>query len=252
MKSLNSQDHNRYFVTDKRKLRRLIHELKIKLKKRLTCIIGYGSFFNDKQEFVEDLDLVMVLKYQKPDDLLMIRNAFKLSKIKYKAQFQILYVNQLLNDGLFYSINRSGSFFLKVLLNKSIVLYGHNILKQLTPAGQLSDQIALIQKWQQYVYEITNTYLNQEQNRTEIVRFIRKKLNIIKYDFTIFSSNIKIEKNLNKKIKSLYIIIERRDSSIDYIIKTSENIFREVLSSLLDYIHKYYEIDFLKIKSTLR
>lgn len=128
--------------------------------KRVKCIIGYGtSFAKAHLEHPQDVDAVLVFDTRKKNDLRSLKLLKEKQGIEIPFQFQILYQDEIITDGNLYSINTCGPFFLRVIQHGTLI-YGENIFLKFKSPARISVLKSLLQKTQQYNYELKNFYLN--------------------------------------------------------------------------------------------
>jgi len=187
-------------------------------KKRLHGIYGYGSFFT-KEKKSNDIDLIIILERNSPKDLIFLKKVLERSKVGNEINIQFLYKNLLIDSGNFYSINTCGSFFLEILRNELITIYGLEFPKIQSP-GSIFILTSLHQKIGQYLYQAKSIYINKKickldeeilskrvkfiiQDMKKIVPSVKLKDVKIKNDFK-FLDYIKALEKINEKY-SLYL-----------------------------------------------
>lgn len=152
--------------------------------RRLISVVGYGSFFTNKVNS-NDIDFVIVLDKYHSGDLGHVRQLYKYNDISIRLHCQILYRDEILTNGDCFSINTCGAFFLSILKNGTL-LYGKNIFTEISDPSDRFRKISILQKVQQYVYQLKNLYINIDSWDDVDTDFLSKKLEVILFDAELF------------------------------------------------------------------
>jgi len=150
--------------------------------RRLIGVIGYGSYFGACSSSARDIDLVVALDCFAETDLGAIKAALDKRDVKLPVQVQILYIEGGGNPDL-YSINTCGPFFLEVLRGATVLTGTNPVRRWPKPRREVTD-LSLLQKMQQYVYELQNRYLNHKGTAlsSDDWRLAKKRLRLLDDD----------------------------------------------------------------------
>lgn len=211
--------------------------------RRLVGIIGYGSFFV-KPETAQDIDIIIVLDKKNKRDLQKIRKSYEHSLSPIKIQSQIIYKDKILSNGNFYSINTCGPFFIEVIRKDGVVIYGKNIFTKIKNQKTILYKISILQKIQQYIYQLKNFYLNSNRisNKKEIEHFILKKMKCLLVDIGLFSNQLG-HKNIRGRI--VQFINKTPQTNNDRRFLEAIDLVEEVLFALTSYFHTYYNVKYI-------
>lgn len=121
----------------------------------VACILLHGSvLFNP--HLSQDVDLVIVLKRQTSSDCTSLRRLIVRSKLsKLPIQLHLFYLTEIPTDADFCSINTCGPF-IAWHIRQAKVLFGENVYDKITGPSDYHLQLSLLQKFQQYTFQLRN------------------------------------------------------------------------------------------------
>ncbi len=122
----------------------------------VVCILLHGSVVFNPQ-LSQDIDLVIVLRHNSASDCTVLRRLIGQSKLSdLPVQLHLFYLSEIAMDADFCSINTCGSF-IAWHMRQAKVLYGENVYDRMTGPSDYHLRLSLLQKFQQYVFQLRNT-----------------------------------------------------------------------------------------------
>lgn len=213
--------------------------------KRIVSFVVYGSALLDIDR-ANDLDCVLVLDSFNPGDSNNIQLAKKLS-LKIDLHIQIIYFDQILADGSYYSVNTCGPFFLKVIQGGKLI-YGKNVLKNITNPNKFIIRISILQKIQQYNYQLKNQFINTNDNSNfnKFIPIVRKRMMNYTLDAKWFYPHKSSElKNISNRFVALDKIISANKICAKKKIEKCIEYSEVTLFDMNKFINKTYHTPFI-------
>ncbi len=195
--------------------------------KRLDSVLGYGSFFSNSDGNFSDVDLVIVLDKYRDDDCESIRDARLPKAIGLPLSPLILYKENILPDGIFFSANTCGPFFLR-RLKEARVLFGSNPFIGILEPGKLIVDVSLLQKIQQYNYQLKTEYFNLLDNQFSAARLYlqKKRIRMMLLDLQTLTGD-SVEQTFGAEPFQVILSVTESDPSPKELIKASDLIYFE-------------------------
>jgi hypothetical protein len=122
----------------------------------VVCILLHGSVVFNPQ-LSQDVDLVIVLRRNSASYCAMLRRLIIQSRLSaLPVQLHLFYLEEITTDADFCSINTCGSF-IAWHMRQAKVLYGENVYDRMTGPSDYHLRLSLLQKFQQYTFQLRNT-----------------------------------------------------------------------------------------------
>ena len=206
---------------NKRKIRKLGEEIvSIFGAVNVECILFHGSILFNPQTPPQDADFVIVLRRKKEDDCSELRRLVTRSRlVQVPIHLHLIYLEELPVNADFFSIHTCGAFF-ACHLRQAETIYGENIFDKLVGPSDYQLQLSLLQKVQQYTFQLRNLVFKPGKASEGELLWARKKSIVMLKDL-LLSSGILIQEEAR-------IIRESMDRFPQF--SAEERIFLEELS----------------------
>jgi len=141
----------------------------------VVCVLLHGSLLFNPQLSPQDADLVVVLKRKSGGDCAPLRRLAVQSRLsRLPIHLHLIYLEEIPANADFFSLHTCGPFFV-CHLRQAETLFGENIFDTVTGPSDYHLQMSLLQKIQQYTFQIRNLVFRAGRiSETELL-WARKK-----------------------------------------------------------------------------
>lgn len=161
---------------NKRKVRKLSEKIVATFgAENVECVLFHGSILFNPQTPPQDADLVIVLRRRKENDCSELRKLVTRSRlVQLPIHLHLIYLEELPANADFFSIHTCGAFF-TCHLRQAETIYGENIFDKLVGPSDYQLQLSLLQKVQQYTFQLRNLVFKSGKPSEGELLWARKK-----------------------------------------------------------------------------
>jgi len=176
---------------NKKKIRNLCSKIVTAFgAENVVCILFHGSIVFNPEIQPQDVDLVIILKQKKEDDCMVLRRLVKGSRLfQLPVHLHLIYLEEIPANADFFSIHTCGAFFV-CHLRQAETLYGENVFDKMTGPSDYHLQLSLLQKAQQYTFQLRNLIFKTEHVLETELLWARKKSVIMLKDLLLSSGTL--------------------------------------------------------------
>lgn len=148
----------------------------------VVCILLHGSLVFNPHLSPQDADIVIVLRRKDQGDCALLRQLVVQSRLsRLPIQLHLIYLEEIPTNADFFSLHTCGSFFI-CHLRQAEVLFGENIFDVVAGPSDYQLQLSLLQKVQQYTFQLRNLIFKTERISERELRQARKKSIVVLKD----------------------------------------------------------------------
>lgn len=146
------------------------------------CILLHGSLLFNPHLSPQDADIIVVLKRKDQEDCSILRGLIKQSQLsRLPIHLHLIYLEEIPANADFFSLHTCGPFFV-CHLRQSEALFGENIFDAVTGPSDYHLQLSLLQKIQQYTFQLRNLVFKTERISERELKQARKKSIVVLKD----------------------------------------------------------------------
>ncbi|MFY9493540.1 MAG: hypothetical protein WAP55_03640, partial [Minisyncoccia bacterium] len=123
----------------------------------VVCVLLHGSLVFNTHPPPQDADIVIVLRRKDQGDCALLRGLVVQSHLsRLPIHLHLIYLEEIPTNADFFSLHTCGPFFV-CHLRQAEVLFGENIFDVVTGPSNYQLQLSLLQKVQQYTFQLRNS-----------------------------------------------------------------------------------------------
>lgn len=123
---------------------------------KVVCILLHGSLLSNPHLPPHDADIVIVLRSKGVGDCSALRKLVKQSQLaSLPIHLHLIYLGEIPTNADFFSLHTCGPFFV-CHLRQAETLFGENIFDRVSGPSNYHLQLSLLQKAQQYTFQLRN------------------------------------------------------------------------------------------------
>jgi len=148
----------------------------------VACILLHGSLLFNPHLSPQDVDLVVVLKRKDRRDCVLLRKLIVQSRLsRLSIQLHLVYMEEIPTNADFFSLHTCGPFFI-YHLRQAEVLFGENVFDTVSGPSDYHLQLSLLQKIQQYTFQLRNLVVKTGRISEGELRQVRKRSIVVLKD----------------------------------------------------------------------
>ena len=235
---------------DRKSMQRLSEEIVSAFSaESVTCILLHGSLVFNPHLSPQDADLVVVLRKKDRGDCIKLRELAQSSELsRLPIQLHLIYLEEIPANADFFSLHTCGPFFV-CHLRQAAVLFGENIFDMVTGPSDYHLQISLLQKVQQYTFQLRNLVFRTRQASDGEIRQTKKRSIVVLKDL-LMSAGILIQEEAEIVHKSMDRFSDFSSEEREFLqwilqewtMPSSETVVQEFLQQCLAIHERAYEI----------
>lgn len=154
------------------------------------CVLLHGSALFNPHIQPQDIDIVIVLRQKGKEDCLRLRNlVIQLQLSRLPIHLHLIYLEEIPANADFFSLHTCGPFFV-CHLRRAEVLFGENVFDIVFGPSDYQLQLSLLQKIQQYTFQIRNLVFSPVKVSERELRQARKKSIVVLKDLLMSEGKI--------------------------------------------------------------
>ncbi|MFY9493181.1 MAG: hypothetical protein WAP55_01770 [Minisyncoccia bacterium] len=170
----------------------------------MACILLHGSLVFNPHLSPQDADLVIVLRRKEQGDCALLRELVVQSHLsRLPIHLHLIYLEEIPANADFFSFHTCGPFFV-CHLRQAEVLFGENIFDVVTGPSNYQLQLSLLQKVQQYTFQLRNFVFKTGGISEEELRQIRKKTIVVLKDLLMSEGKL-----IQQEVEIIHEIADR-------------------------------------------
>ena len=156
----------------------------------VVCILLHGSLVFNPHLSPQDADLVVVLRRKDQEDCALLRRLVVQSRLsRLPIQLHLIYLEEIPANADFFSIHTCGSFFV-CHLRQAKALFGENIFDAVIGPSDYHLQMSLLQKIQQYTFQLRNLIFRSGRISEGELRQARKRSIVVLKDLLMSAGRL--------------------------------------------------------------
>ena len=156
----------------------------------VVCILLHGSLLFNPHLSPQDADLVVVLKQKDRGDCVLLRKLIVQSRLsRLPVQLHLVYMEEIPANADFFSLHTCGPFFI-CHLRQAEVLFGENVFDAVSGPSDYHLQLSLLQKIQQYTFQLRNLVVKTGRISEGELRQARKRSIVVLKDLLMSAGKI--------------------------------------------------------------
>ncbi|MEN9523966.1 MAG: hypothetical protein RL536_35 [Candidatus Parcubacteria bacterium] len=182
----------------------------------IVCILFHGSILFNPHILPHDADLLIVLKKRDAEDCSNLRKMVRQVRLtELPVHLHLIYLDEIPENADFFSIHTCGAFF-TCHLRQAEPLYGENIFDRTVGPSEYQLQLSLLQKVQQYTFQMRNLVFALGRRTENELLWARKKSVVMLKDL-LLSTGILLQKEESIILKSLETFKDFSDDEVDFL-----------------------------------
>ncbi|MFA5173223.1 MAG: hypothetical protein WC435_02390 [Candidatus Paceibacterota bacterium] len=156
----------------------------------IVCVLLHGSLLFNPHLIPQDVDLIIILKKKSSGDCLKLRElVIDLRMFELPIHLHLIYLEEIPTNADYFSIHTCGSFFV-CHLRQAETLFGKNIFDVVNGPSDYHLQLSLLQKVQQYTFQLRNLIFKIEPISEKEIRQTRKRTIVVLKDLLMSQGSL--------------------------------------------------------------